>query len=880
MRTNSFIIVISAVAISVIVLIGSILTSALRSPDRQPRDKNGPGVVRVSVVDGSAIVKRGDSSVQTNAVRNAPMLPGDYISTGKMSRAELQFDGYTAVRLGPDVQARIVSNDGRNLKLQLASGVIAIGTVRDGETMQVDTPSVTVRARQAGDYRISIAADGSSSITARRGAVDVVTPQGVNTVGTDTRLIARGSASHPSIASGPQVALDSFDQFNTDRDKVMVAALNASPNLNPTIAGYENLGAYGHWQAIPGYGQSWVPNEPASWVPYRNGSWAWENRYGWTWIGSEPWGWTPYHYGNWYYCSCGSSGWAWLPPASANAPWSPALVGFFGFDVASTGGYNNCGGNYAYAPGSYSAPAAQYSNAAPAAAPASAPYNEAAPNEAAPAPYGEGGPSAPAPSGPAPYSNPAPPYGMGSGYPPPAGYPYPYIGWVPIAPYEPFYPWYPSWGLGFGFPSTSIINITNVTYVNRIFRNFRHGGATGTTFRHFRHGTISGHTVGVTDRDIGHRFGSIHGTLPIRPTRDNLAFAHGKVKAPVTFSKLFDSRRFASTGALAARTSFSHRQKAVAEHPGAVSASRVSVPGHHVNGTVARANVPETHMRALQTRWNPPAVRENAPVTRVNTAPALRRENAELRGTAFTSHQLQATRHENVPATRQENAPVTRHENAPMTRHENAPVTRRENAPVTRENAVPAIRAENSEMREGSAAPRQVEASRNEYAPSASWERFNAARSEAAMDSRGGGVPATSEARREERAPSDSWGRFSQQRGDVSAPAANDRGPYSRESNPYPRENRYDQNPYGHNPYGRNPDERPSYARPSYGAPPPYSRGSYGAPPPYSRGSFGAPPPSSRGSNGGAPPARGAPAPSRPSGGGSDRHGGRGRPPQ
>ena len=35
----------------------------------------------------------------------------------------------------------------------------------------------------------------------------------------------------------------------------MVAALNASPNLNPDIAGYDNLGAYGQWQDVAGYGQ-------------------------------------------------------------------------------------------------------------------------------------------------------------------------------------------------------------------------------------------------------------------------------------------------------------------------------------------------------------------------------------------------------------------------------------------------------------------------------------------------------------------------------------------------------------------------------------------------------------------------------------------------
>ena len=164
------------------------LTGALRTPVERAPDKNGPGVVRVSVVEASAVVQRGHSDVQTNAVRNAPMLPGDYISTGKASRAELQFDGYTAVRLGGNAQARIVNNDRNNREAQLADGTIEIGMVHDGQTMQIDTPSVTVRTRQAGDIRISIAADGSSWITARRGGVDVVTPQRTYTPGTGRTL--------------------------------------------------------------------------------------------------------------------------------------------------------------------------------------------------------------------------------------------------------------------------------------------------------------------------------------------------------------------------------------------------------------------------------------------------------------------------------------------------------------------------------------------------------------------------------------------------------------------------------------------------------------------------------------------------------------------
>ncbi len=898
MTTKSFISVISVAVISVGALIGLMLTSALRPPPaEQAPDKNGPGVVRVSVVEGSVVVQRGDSHVQTDAVRNAPMLPGDYISTGNASRAELQFDGYTAVRLGGSVQARIVANDPNNRKVQLADGTLAIGVVRGAQAVQVDTPSVTIRTRQAGDFRISIAADGSSWITARRGGLDVITPQRTYALGSGTTLIARDSASQPSVTYGPEIAYDSFDDFNAQRDKTMIAALGASPNLNPSIAGYDDLGAYGQWQAVAGYGQSWVPNEPAGWVPYRNGSWSWEGGYGWTWVGSEPWGWTPYHYGNWYYCGCGNSGWAWLPPAHQATPsWSPALVGFFGFDVASAGGYNNCGGNYGYAPSSSGAPIAQAENPAPA-----APYNNAAPSAAAPysapAPYGEGGP---APSG-----YPATPYGEGGGYPPPSGYQYPYIGWVPIAPYEPYYPWYPGWawlGFGWGFPfyggygypagfATNIVNITNITNVNRIYRNFRHGGASATTTRNFRHGTVKGHTVAVTGRDLGRHFGTIHGALPIAPTRNNLAFSHGTLHAPVSFSRAFNSPRFASDKALAARTTFAQQQKAVSQaiHGGLTgrvtaraAVGRASAPVSHAvarttrgNATITRATAPETHANAFQSRENAPVSRAYAPAMRQS---AVTRANAtETRGFAAQTRWNSTVTRESAAASRQ------------------GEITRRENASMTRENMAPVTR-ENAEMREGSVTSRQGEAARNEFAPSTSWERFNQTRGEgrsagfsagsegvtSARGAREGEVSAPNDAGREERAPSDSWGRFSTSRGES---YESTRNPYTeRESMPsYSHEMpSYSRGSYG-SPYSR--ESEPSYSRGSYpsysrGSYPSYSRGSY---PSYSRGSY---PSYSRGSYGSAPSySRGNSAPPRSSGGfsgggGGERHGGGGRPPQ
>lgn len=483
----------SGVALLSVTLAGALPATAQEDATQAPSGK-GPAVARISVLHGSAVVQRSDSNAQVAAALNAPLLPGDYISTGQTSRAEVQFDGVTAVRLAGSVQARITTNEPNDRQMQLADGTAEVGLLRNAEPFQVDTPSVTVRMQDAGDYRVTIYTDGSTWVTVRRGQAEVVTPQQTYTLEPGKTMVARGAASSPSIAYRSEIADDSFDNFNAQRDQTMVAASRADSNLSPDIAGYDNLDAYGQWQNVPGYGQSWIPNEPSGWAPYRDGSWTWAGGYGWTWVGNEPWGWTPYHYGRWYYAN--GYGWAWYPPAyAAVAPaWSPALVGFFGFGVG----------------------------------------------------FG------------------------GAGWGVSLNFGYPSIGWCPLAPYEPYYPWYPGWawtgygwgpgyyggygGYGYG---TRVVNVTNIT---NVYRNYRHGGASGTTVGNFQHGTIHGHTVPVTSKNIG-RAGSIHGAVPIAPTRDNLGFGAGRPSAPVTLSKSFADPRFASNRALAGRTSFAQQQK-------------------------------------------------------------------------------------------------------------------------------------------------------------------------------------------------------------------------------------------------------------------------------------------------------------------------------
>jgi len=302
----------------------------------------GVGVARISVVQGAVAVQRGDSATPVAAAINAPVLGADYVTTGDGARAEVQFDGSTSVRLGADVQMRFTHLDAADRELQLAAGTIDVRLLRgtDGRT-QIDTPSISVRPRATGSYRVSVDSAGRTLVTVRSGSADVVTPQGAQALVTGTTLLAQGASANPSISSSDAIAYDDFDRFNRERDDRQERALANAAYTAPGVAGIDDLDAYGRWVTDAGYGRVWAPTTVASsWAPYRDGRWVWEEGYGWTWLGYEPWGWAPYHYGRWYHSSL--YGWCWYPERAFVA-WRPAVVAFLSFGNGFGFGFGDIG---------------------------------------------------------------------------------------------------------------------------------------------------------------------------------------------------------------------------------------------------------------------------------------------------------------------------------------------------------------------------------------------------------------------------------------------------------------------------------------------------------------------------------------------------------
>jgi ferric-dicitrate binding protein FerR (iron transport regulator) len=300
---------------------------AAESPD--PADLQH-GAARLSIVQGDVNIRRGDNGQLTGAVVNAPLVGHDHVETSNGSRAEVQLDAVTLLRLAPNTDIGFADLQYHRAQIQLGLGTIIFRVLQASPTqVEIDTPSVGFRALSAGEYRISVFENGTSQISVRNGQAEVLAPRGSEQLQAGRSVMVRGDASNPEMQDATDVARDQFDDWSARRDQES-AASQSTQYVNTDVQGASDLDRYGSWVPSPDYGQVWQPQGvPQDWSPYSNGQWAYTDYYGWSWIDASPWGWAPYHYGRWFYNT--GYGWCWWPGARLHpAYYSPALVGFYG----------------------------------------------------------------------------------------------------------------------------------------------------------------------------------------------------------------------------------------------------------------------------------------------------------------------------------------------------------------------------------------------------------------------------------------------------------------------------------------------------------------------------------------------------------------------
>jgi hypothetical protein len=319
-------------------------TPAADTAGSGPVDEPGRAVARLAIVDGDASVRRGDSNDWVAAAVNAPLMTGDQISTGAGGRAEVQIDSAHYLRIGPDTELRLADLENGHYQVQIAHGFAVWRVLRDTQAeAEIDTPQVGVHPGAQSTVRVAVNADGTSSITVRRGRAEIATGKGSESLTENKTMELRGDADDPEFQIVAAGGRDDFDSWSDERDNYLLKA-QSQRYVTEDIHGVEDLDSYGAWDYDSSYGWVWAPRVAAGWAPYQDGRWVWEDYYGWTWVDYSPWGWAPFHYGYWYQRA--GYGWSWYPgPRTGRIWWRPAMVGFFGWGggVSVGVGFSNIG---------------------------------------------------------------------------------------------------------------------------------------------------------------------------------------------------------------------------------------------------------------------------------------------------------------------------------------------------------------------------------------------------------------------------------------------------------------------------------------------------------------------------------------------------------
>ncbi len=302
------------------------------------------GVGRISLIQGSVSTQRGDTGDWNAAIVNTPIVPGDRVSTGDRSRAEVQLDYGNILRLDGNSVIRVTQVDQQHIQIEVAQGLVSyISLPSSGADVEIDAPNLAIHPQRDGVYRIQVDSGGQTLVSVRRGQAEVGTSEGSTTIHAGELITVRGDATDAQYRTSAAPPRDAFDQWNSDRDRLLQSAQNSEP-LNPYYTGGADLQSNGTWQNVPGYGDVWSPtNVSPDWAPYRDGSWVWEPYWGWTWVSYEPWGWAPYHYGRWLQWN---GSWAWWPGPGYpyyRPLWAPAYVSFFGFERGVGFGFGSFG---------------------------------------------------------------------------------------------------------------------------------------------------------------------------------------------------------------------------------------------------------------------------------------------------------------------------------------------------------------------------------------------------------------------------------------------------------------------------------------------------------------------------------------------------------
>ena len=286
-------------------------------------------IVRLSYINGDAQINHNDKDEGfTHALLNMPVTSGMWLYTPVGSRAEVQFENGSTVRLVEDAQVQFeklaLANSGAKINLvNVDHGIVYLNfsKVDKKDQIQINLAGNVLRISKPARVRLEVN-DKAIVIAALNGEAILEGPSNVEIKDGHTLFLNPQNPDQVKLGKGTdKYGTDMWDK-NRDDELAAQAATHGNGMLNSTNsmynAQYASLGSYGNFMSVPGYGNVWQPyGAGPGFDPFMNGMWGFYPGMGYMFISTSPWGWMPYRYGQWNYMS--NLGWFWAPGATTSA---------------------------------------------------------------------------------------------------------------------------------------------------------------------------------------------------------------------------------------------------------------------------------------------------------------------------------------------------------------------------------------------------------------------------------------------------------------------------------------------------------------------------------------------------------------------------------
>ena len=294
-------------ALTVLTALACALLALPAAADSQAR------IVRLSDVHGSVQMDKNTGLGFERAFLNLPITQGVQLQTGGNGRAEIEFEDGSTLRLAPDTKVEFstlgLSDSGKRISVvNLVEGMAYVNWMSKNDAFTMNFSSEKAELDHPAHFRAETSPD-FSKFAVFKGEVEVVGPSGKVTV-SKKKMATFGSSPDDkyTLAKLEEDPLDSWDKDSVEYHEQYAAKNNSSPYGY----GFSDLGYYGAYQTIPGYGLMWQPYFTGiGWDPFMDGAWSWYPGFGFMYASAYPWGWLPYRYGSWMFVP--GFGWMWQP---------------------------------------------------------------------------------------------------------------------------------------------------------------------------------------------------------------------------------------------------------------------------------------------------------------------------------------------------------------------------------------------------------------------------------------------------------------------------------------------------------------------------------------------------------------------------------------